>query len=52
VGTGIARIDVLANGRFGPGVIFHDDMDYIPIPSPASAVLLGAIGLIARRRRR
>ncbi len=51
-GAGIARIDFFGNGQFGPGFIFYDDMDYIPIPAPASAVLLGAVGLIARRRRR
>ncbi len=51
-GAGIARIDFFGNGQFGPGFIFYDDMDYIPIPAPASAVLLGAIGLITRRRRR
>ncbi len=51
-GAGIARIDFFGNGQFGPGFIFYDDMDYIPIPSPASAVLLGEVGLIARRRRR
>ena len=51
-GAGIARIDFFGNGQFGPGFIFSDDMDYIPIPAPASAVLLGAIGLITRRRRR
>ncbi len=51
-GEGIARIDVLGNGTYGPGFIFYDYMDYIAIPAPASVVLLGAIGLIARRRRR
>lgn len=51
-GAGIARTDFFGNGPFGPGFIFYDDMDYIPIPAPASAVLFGAIGLIARRRRR
>lgn len=51
-GAGIARVDVFGNGQFGPGFIFYDDFDYIAIPGPASAVLLGAIGLIARRRRR
>ncbi|MEE9129366.1 MAG: hypothetical protein V3T84_05060 [Phycisphaerales bacterium] len=52
VGAGIARIDVFGNCRFGPVIVFHDDMGFIPIPARASAVLLGAIGLIARRRRR
>ena len=51
-GAGIARIDVFGNGPFGPGWIWYDDFDFIPIPAPASAVFLGAFGLIARRRRR
>lgn len=50
-GEGIARIDVLGNGNFGPGFIFHDDMSYIPIPTPACGVLL-VVFTITRNRRR
>ncbi len=50
--TGIARIDVLGNGNFGPGFIFYDQMEYDPIPAPASLAPLAGLLLYRRRCRR
>jgi hypothetical protein len=52
-GPGIKRVRIIANNQFN-GFIMNDDMQYDPIPEPATMLALasGLAALAARRRRR
>lgn len=47
---GISRVDIIGNNQFG-GFIMSDDLQYNPVPEPATLVVVG-LGLAAVTRRR
>ena len=49
--TGISRVEIFGNGVFR-GFIFHDDMEYTPIPAPSALIALLGLPIVHARRRR
>ncbi len=51
-GPGIKRVRIIANNQFA-GFIMNDDMEYDPIPEPATVLFFGAgLAALAARRRK